>query len=57
MYDWPFDGDLRAADTALLTDCCAAINPASHAMSVWQVRVGAIFGVVSKSVDLMEAIK
>lgn len=47
----------RGYECLLLEDCCAAINPASHAMSVWQVRVGAIFGVVAKSTDLLEALK
>ncbi len=46
----------RGYECLLLEDCCAAINPASHDMSVWQVRVGAIFGVVAKSGELLRAI-
>jgi len=46
----------RGYECLLLEDCCAAINPASHAMSIWQVRVGAIFGVVSTSAELLRTI-
>ncbi len=46
----------RGFECLLLEDCCAAINPASHAMAVWQVRVGAIFGVVTQSAELLRVI-
>jgi nicotinamidase-related amidase len=46
----------RGYECLLLEDCCAAINPASHAMSVWQLRVGAIFGTVTTSDKLIAGI-
>ena len=46
----------RGYECLLLEDCCAAINPKSHEMSIWQAKVGAIFGTVATSPFLLEAI-
>jgi len=46
----------RGYECLLLEDCCAAINPKSHDMAVWQVKTGAIFGAATHSADLLEAI-
>ena len=46
----------RGYECLLLEDCCAAINPKSHEMAVWQAKVGAIFGTVARSSELLEAL-
>lgn len=46
----------RGYECLLLEDCCAAINPKSHEMAVWQVKIGAIFGCVARSSQLLETI-